>query len=59
MRKVKKDIGRPCVSSHTSVDGVCNKYVGLLETLNQQGKERGCGNSITKDFIKKISSKLL
>ena len=37
----------------TSVDGICDAYVGLLETLNILEIEGGTGWSISKGLAKK------
>ena len=56
VKKVKEAVSTRWLSLHASFDGVCEEYVGLLDTFIILETEGGSGDSMAKGFSKSLKS---
>ena len=53
---LKKVVSTRWLSLHASVSGVYDEYIGLLEALNLQAKDKGSRGAVAKGLAKKMKS---
>ena len=53
---LKKVVSTRWLSLHASVSGVYDEYIGLLEALNLQAKDKGSRGAVAKGLTKKMKS---